>query len=100
MGYMLNIVKANGTRVNAFIRKRYNWVVTLIRISQNDERNQAMNINIEELKIINNQAENRFEVWIEKQLSKMDYIKDGKTIVLTHVGVHPMHRGQGVAAKL
>ncbi len=27
-------------------------------------------------------------------------MQDGNTIVMTHVGVHPEHRGQGVAGKL
>ena len=27
-------------------------------------------------------------------------MQDGDTIVMTHVGVHPSQRGQGVAAKL
>ncbi|HZM22412.1 MAG TPA: GNAT family N-acetyltransferase, partial [Anaerolineales bacterium] len=49
---------------------------------------------------IHNEAEDRFETWIDGQLSKLDYIQDGNTIVMTHVGVHPEQRGQGVAGKL
>jgi predicted GNAT family acetyltransferase len=59
-----------------------------------------MHIDIEGLKIIHNAAENRFETRINDWLSKLDYIQDGNTIVMTHVGVHPEHRGQGVAGKL
>jgi len=59
-----------------------------------------MQINVDELKITRNEAENRFETWIDDQLSKLDYLRDGNTIVMTHVGVHPDHRGQGVAARL
>lgn len=59
-----------------------------------------MQINVDELKITRNEAENRFETWIDDQLSKLDYLRDGNTIVMTHVGVHPDHRGQGVAALL
>lgn len=59
-----------------------------------------MQINTGELEIIHNPAENRFETWIDGQLSKLDYLEDGNTIVMTHVGVHPDHRGQGVAGKL
>src|SRR3972149_5968057 len=59
-----------------------------------------MQINMDELKITRNEAENRFETWIDDQLSKLDYLRDGNTIVMTHVGVHPDHRGQGVAARL
>lgn len=59
-----------------------------------------MKIDVEKLEIIHNAAENRFETWIEGQLSKLDYLLDGDTIVMTHVGVYPEYRGQGVAGKL
>jgi predicted GNAT family acetyltransferase len=57
-------------------------------------------IDLNELEIVNNEAERRFEVWIEGFLSKLDYIQDGKNFVITHVGVHPELRGQGVAGKI
>ena len=59
-----------------------------------------MEINLEKLEVIHNPAKNRFETWIDNQLSKLDYLLDEDTIVLTHVGVYPEHRGQGVAGKL
>lgn len=59
-----------------------------------------MNIDVEKLDVVHNAAENRFETWIEGQLSKLDYLDEGDTIVMTHVGVYPEHRGQGVAGKL
>jgi len=59
-----------------------------------------MEINLDELEITQNKAENRFETWINGQLSKLDYIEDKDTFVITHVGVHPEHRGHGVAGKL
>jgi predicted GNAT family acetyltransferase len=59
-----------------------------------------MSINLEELKITHNPSENRFEVFINGELSKLDYIEDGNTIVMTHVGVHPEHRGGGVAGRI
>ena len=59
-----------------------------------------MQINTGELEITHNPAENRFETWIDGKLSKLDYLENGDTIVMTHVGVHPDHRGQGVAGKL
>ena len=52
------------------------------------------------LKIIHNEAEKRFEVWIEGYLSKLEYIKDGRNFVIAHVGVHPELRGQGLAGKI
>jgi predicted GNAT family acetyltransferase len=57
-------------------------------------------MDLDKLEIINNEAEKRFEIWIEGYLSKLDYIKDGKNFVITHVGVHPELRGQGVAGKI
>ena len=57
-------------------------------------------MDLEKLEIIHNESENRFETWIDNQLSKLDYMQDGDTIVMTHVGVYPEHRGQGIAGKL
>ena len=59
-----------------------------------------MDIDLNKLEVIHNEAEERFETWIDGHLSKLDYMQDGNTIVMTHVGVHPEHRGQGVAGKL
>lgn len=59
-----------------------------------------MNIDLEKLDVTHNAAENRFETWIEGQLSKLDYLDEEGTIIMTHVGVYPEHRGQGVAGKL
>src|SRR5512147_196993 len=59
-----------------------------------------MQIDLDALKIIHNEPEKRFEVWIDEYLSKLDYIKDGKNFVITHVGVHPELRGQGLAGKI
>jgi len=59
-----------------------------------------MNINLEDFKIINNESESCFEVSVNGLLSKLDYIQDKDTFVITHVGVHPGLRGQGVAGKL
>jgi predicted GNAT family acetyltransferase len=59
-----------------------------------------MEINLEELKITNNESERRFELLINGLLSKLDYIQGEDTFVITHVGVHLDLRGQGVAGKL
>jgi len=59
-----------------------------------------MDINLNEIEVKHNPAENRFEAWIDGQLSKLDYMEDGDTIVMTHVGVTPAHRGHGVAGKV
>jgi predicted GNAT family acetyltransferase len=59
-----------------------------------------MPIDLETLKIIHNEAESRFEVEVDGYPSKLDYFMDGKSFVITHVGVHPELRGQGVAGKI
>ena len=59
-----------------------------------------MEIKLNELDVIHNPAQHRFETWIDGQLSKLDYIQDGKNFVITHVGVHPELRGNGVAGRI
>ena len=59
-----------------------------------------MQIDLNKLEVIHNHNENRFETWIDGKLSKLDYIQDGKNFVITHVGVHPALRGQGVAGRI
>lgn len=59
-----------------------------------------MNIDLEKLEIVQNEAESRFETWIEGKLCKLDYMQDGDTFVITHVGVHPDFRGLGIAGKI
>ncbi len=59
-----------------------------------------MDINLDQINVIQNPSENRFETVIDGKLSKLDYIQNGKNFVITHVGVHPSLRGQGVAAKI
>lgn len=59
-----------------------------------------MNIDIASLSVTNNPPEHRFETWIDGKLSKLDYIQDGKNFVITHVGVQPELRGQGIAGRI
>jgi hypothetical protein len=59
-----------------------------------------MSIPLENLEIVHNPAENRFEARVEGRIAKLDYIEDQDTIVMTHVGVPPEFRGQGVAGKI
>jgi predicted GNAT family acetyltransferase len=59
-----------------------------------------MDVDLEKLEIKHNEANHTFEVWIDGRLSKLDYLQDAKNFVITHVGVYPAHRGQGVAAKI
>lgn len=59
-----------------------------------------MAIELDKLEITHNPAENRFEAWIDGQLAKLDYMEDGSTIVMTHVGVPHQFRGHGVAGAI
>lgn len=59
-----------------------------------------MQVDLDKLEVTHNQADHTFEAWIEGHLSKLDYIQDEKNFVITHVGVFPEHRGQGVAGKI
>src|SRR5215510_6504318 len=59
-----------------------------------------MDINTSTLQVTHNPSEHRFETWIDGYLSKLDYIQDGKNFVITHVGVHPDLRGQGIAGRI
>ncbi len=59
-----------------------------------------MPIDLERLQVAHSAAETRFETWVDSLYSKLDYIQDGKNFVITHVGVHPELRGQGIAGRL
>ena len=59
-----------------------------------------MQIDLNKLEVTHNPEENRFETWVEGYYYKLDYIQDGKNFVITHVGVHPEIRGQGIAGKI
>lgn len=59
-----------------------------------------MEIDLGQIEIIHNPQNNRFETTIDGKLSKLDYLQNGNNFVITHVGVHPDLRGQGVAGKI
>ena len=59
-----------------------------------------MDLDLNKIEVTQNVAEKRFETWAGNQLSKLDYIQDGRNFVITHVGVHPELRGQGLAGKI
>ncbi len=59
-----------------------------------------MEINPGKLEVTHNPSENRFESWIDGKLCKLDYLRNGDNFVITHVGVHPDFRGQGVAGRI
>ena len=59
-----------------------------------------MELDLKNIEVTHNAVENRFETRAGNQLSKLDYIQDGRNFVITHVGVHPELRGQGLAGKI
>ena len=59
-----------------------------------------MKLDLDQLEVTHNEANRTFEVVVGGLLSKLDYIQDGKNFVITHVGVHPELRNQGLAAKI
>src|SRR5690348_15348414 len=59
-----------------------------------------MEIDFEKIQITNHEAEHRFETTINGYPARLDYIIDKDTFVITHVGVHPELRGQGVAGHI
>lgn len=59
-----------------------------------------MQINLDRVQVIHTPEKNRFETTVEGYPSKLDYIQDGKNFVITHVGVHPELRGQGLAGHI
>lgn len=59
-----------------------------------------MTIDLATVEVTHNPDEHRFETVIDGYLSKLDYIQDGRNFVITHVGVHPELRGQGVAGRI
>ena len=59
-----------------------------------------MSIDLATVEVTHNSDENRFETVVDGYLSKLDYIQDGKNFVITHVGVHPELRGQGIAGRI
>jgi predicted GNAT family acetyltransferase len=71
-----------------------------IQWNENSTEGGSMQLDLNKLEVVHNPNENRFETWVEGYLSKLDYIQDGKNFVITHVGVHPELRGQGLAGQL
>ena len=59
-----------------------------------------MEIELDKLVVTHNPSENRFEALIDGHLAKLDYLEDGATIVMTHVGVPYELRGHGIAGKI
>ena len=59
-----------------------------------------MQIDLNKIEVTHKPDKNRFEISIEGLPGRLDYLLDGKNFVITHVGVHPELRGQGVAGRV
>ena len=59
-----------------------------------------MKINLDEVKIENNQDARRFETKVGDYFALIDYIPAGQNIVFTHTEVPKVFEGQGVASKM
>jgi predicted GNAT family acetyltransferase len=59
-----------------------------------------MQINLDEVEVVNNQAKRRFEVVAAGYLARIEYIPDRHHIVYTHTIVPDEISGQGVGSKL
>lgn len=68
--------------------------------SPDGKDNEPMDIDLNQIEVIHNLEKKRFETTIDGKLSKLDYLQNGNNFVITHVGVHPDLRGQGVAGKI
>jgi len=59
-----------------------------------------MQINLNDVEVVNNSAERRFEAQVGQYLAEIDYILDDKLIIFTHTGVPEEIAHQGIASKM
>lgn len=57
-------------------------------------------IDVQNLEIRHNTAENRFEATLGEDLAVLDYTLRGNLITYTHTGVPDAYEGQGIGGKL
>jgi predicted GNAT family acetyltransferase len=50
--------------------------------------------------VADNAAASRFELWVEGQLCRVDYRRDGDVLALTHAEVPPALEGRGIGSRL
>lgn len=54
-----------------------------------------------ETSISKDDARNRYELRLEDRVvGELDFMRDGEELAITHTGVRPSHRGQGLAGEL
>jgi predicted GNAT family acetyltransferase len=54
----------------------------------------------ENAQVVNNEAENRFEITVENHTGRLEYQRKGSQIALTHTEVPDALAGQGIGGKL
>ena len=59
-----------------------------------------MQLNLDEIEVVNNKAERRFEAQVGDHLAVIDYIPEEKLIIYTHTGVPDEIGQQGLASKM
>ncbi len=59
-----------------------------------------MEINANDLEVIHNEANHRFEIWIDGTLSELDYRLQGNIMIMYHTGVPLQLEGHGIAGRL
>lgn len=57
-----------------------------------------MDIDLNKLKVINNSAENRFEVRVGQALAVIDYLRKGNFLIFLHTGVPKELENQGIGS--
>ncbi len=59
-----------------------------------------MDIDLDNLNIVNNTDENRFEAKIGEKLAIIEYMRTGNNIIYTHTEVPEEFEGHGIAGKM
>lgn len=59
-----------------------------------------MNVNPDDLDVLHNIEETRFEIHLDGLLAVLEYQRDGDTMIFTHTYVPPEFEGQGIASRL
>jgi uncharacterized protein len=54
----------------------------------------------ENLEVIHNQSQKRFEIQLDSHLAELTYYLQGDTIIFTHTGVPPALEGRGIGSLL
>jgi uncharacterized protein len=58
------------------------------------------NIDFDNLQVVHNPTEKRFEVRLGEQIAMTEYMLAGRNIIFTHTEVPPAFEGRGIANKL